>query len=146
MKLNTKIRYEYNATGQLQLTRHNYELSSKAYQGAYPAQFWYWVNGDNYRLETYPPNLTPITPTNRLFYNQVSNPAARLQIWPQNPVSEHYLIGSGSSASGPEREEYQYRYQYDTKGRLTSVQQRGLINNNTRWTEWSSPEEFVYAP
>lgn len=149
LKLNQTIQYEYGNTGHLQLTRHTNslafsEISSR--KGVYPTELRYWVNGDYHRLETYQPDQHPITPIDRLFYNQVSNPAARLHIWPENLVSEHYFVGSGPSASGPEREEYQYRYQYDAKGRLTSVQQRGLIDNNTRWTEWSYPEEFVYAP
>lgn len=149
-KLNQTIQYEYNAAGQLQLTRHAISLaygSSSSYQGVYPSQLRYWEEGDNYRLETYIPNQAPVLPSERVYYNQVVNPLARLHLWPDNAVSTHYPIGSG--ISGPEREEYQYRFDYDGQGRLSSMQQRSIINyigSIPLWTEWSNRDEFVYAP
>ena len=149
-KLNLRIQYEYNAAGQLQLTRHTTSLafgSIVSYQGIYPVEVRYWEQGDVSRLEVYNPNQAPIKPTNRVFYNQVTNPRASLHLWPQNLLTVHYPIGSG--VNSPEFETFQYRYGYDPQGRLSSVQQRSIndyYGSNTQWTGWSYKEEFVYAP
>lgn len=149
-KLNHKIHYLYNGSGQLQLTRDTTGLafgSSLSYQGVYPVEVRYWENGDVYQTELYPPNQPPTKPTRRVFYNQVKNPRAQLHLWPQNVLTAHYPIGSG--VSNLDLETYQYRYSYDAQGRLSSVQQRSVIDyagTGTRWTDWSYREEFVYAP
>ncbi|GAB3800070.1 hypothetical protein GCM10028819_24640 [Spirosoma humi] len=140
-KLNQTIQYNYDTAGQLQQTRHTTGLAFSSV-GGYPVEVRYWANGDIYQLETYPPNQPPIKSTNRLFYNQVVNPRSRLHLWPQNVLTQHYLIGSGVTSL--DRETDQYQYGYDAQGRLSSVQQRSVHEYNG-WTDWSYKEEFVYA-
>lgn len=145
-KLNHIIQYEYNEAGQLQLTR---DITGLAYRsiGPSPVVVSYWKDGDIIQTEQYLPNQTPIKSTKQTFYNQVTNPRARLQLWPQPIITAHYPIGWG--VSSPDYENFQYRYGYDAQGRLSSVQQRslnGYAGDTTRWTEWSYQEEFVYAP
>ncbi|MGA0555751.1 hypothetical protein ACO2Q8_03805 [Larkinella sp. VNQ87] len=149
-KLNHRIQYEYNASGELHLTRDTMGLafgSSLSQPGSYPVEIRYWENGDVYRQEVYNPNQTPVEPTQRVFYNQVTNPRARLHVWPQNVMTVHYPIGTGVTRL--DRETHQYRYGYDAQGRLSTVQQRSVTDYrdyDPRWTEWSYQEEFVYAP
>ncbi|MVM36249.1 hypothetical protein GO755_39935 [Spirosoma sp. HMF4905] len=149
-KLNHTIQYEYNGTGQLQLTRHTSGMAFSAimsYPGLYPVEVSYWENGDSYQTELYTPNQPPSKSTKRVFYNQVSNPRSSLHLWPQNVLMAHYPIGLGTNS--PDYENVQYRYGYDTKGRLSRMQQRSVIDrsdSHTQWTDWSYQEEFVYAP
>ncbi|GAB3776596.1 hypothetical protein GCM10028818_22540 [Spirosoma horti] len=149
-KLNHRIHYQYNGTGQLQLTRDTSGLafgSNLSYQGDYPVEVRYWENGDVYQTELYQPNQPPIKPARRVFYNQVTNPRAPLHLWPQNVLTAHYPIGTG--VSNLDLEAYQYRYNYDLQGRLSSVQQRSVIDyagTGILWTDWSYREEFIYAP
>jgi hypothetical protein len=156
-KLHYTVQYEYDASGQLQLSRLTGNLADSSvisYHGAFPYELRYWADGDYYRLETYQPFRPATSPANglyytgitasRFFYTQVSDPIAQLDLRPQYSPAKHYPLGS--SASGPEQDQYQYRYQYDTQGRLTYVQRRQRIDNgNIQWTEWDN-QEFVYAP
>ncbi|QHW01037.1 hypothetical protein [Spirosoma endbachense] len=145
-KLNHIIQYEYTAAGHLQLTRDATGLAFKSI-GLFPVVVSYWQDGDIIQTEQYLPNQTPVKSTQQTFYNQVSNPRARLQLWPQPILTAHYPIGWG--VSSPDYESFQYRYGYDAQGRLSSVQQRslnGYAGDTTRWTEWTYQEEFTYAP
>ncbi|GAB4022223.1 hypothetical protein [Spirosoma koreense] len=151
-RLTHTMRYEYDAGGQLQITRLNYT------EKIGPTRLIsYWKNGDCINDELYYPasadSPNPIVVKHSYEYNNQNNPYAH-RLHPINQLSEHNrtrMTSYGTSGSPPmgqyEENQFEYDRQYDLVGRLIQQRSRSLAASNSRqWAAWGSPDQFTYAP
>ncbi|GAB4040372.1 hypothetical protein [Spirosoma jeollabukense] len=150
-KLAQATAYEYHSMGQLQLTRTTFP--PKAIGPT--AIVNYWENGDLIHEEVYYPATSsrpmPAVSKHTYSYNQQPNPYALMN---NNQVSEHAMTGikvygtaGGSLVQQYEETKIDYDNQFDAQGRVLLQKSRSSISSNSdRWTDWSGPVKFTYAP
>lgn len=146
-KLSSLIKYEYNAAGQLQLTR---TLPAQGLRLFYYVR--YWENGDCVRAEAYRPTdkteLNPMVSQYNYVYNKQINPLTALSLQPALQPSSHYQTQSrvydysGQSINNTYEDESKYRYGFDAQGRLVTMQ----AQLNWSGLGWSAPDKFTYVP
>ncbi|CAN5247500.1 hypothetical protein BH09BAC4_BH09BAC4_08820 [soil metagenome] len=142
-KLTESVQYEYDAKGQLELTRYIVRQEGNRFSST----LRYWENGDYTRVEDFPSNASPSV--GKRYYNQESDPSTHLNLLLIYPLTEHYVIGSGllGSTSSPYTTAIDYEYQHDTQGRLVTMRSRNLIPYDSNpWSEWGPLNQFTYAP
>ncbi|GAB4040370.1 hypothetical protein GCM10028774_44740 [Spirosoma jeollabukense] len=142
-KLTESVQYEYDAKGQLELTRYiNRQAGNR-----FSSTLFYWENGDFTRVEDFPSNASPSV--GKRYYNQQSDPGTHLNLQPTYQLTEHYVIGSGllGSTASPYNITVDYEYQHDAQGRLVTMRSRNLISfDSIAWSDWGPVNQFTYAP